>query len=526
MWRFQRDLIRAVYRRRRVAVTSSRSTGKTHALGHLVAAFLFQEPSRVLVISPTMRQAQKGVLGEARAAIANATTELPLEVNNASEIRIDERHWCLALPSRDPDAMRGFHASPAVPGDPDADTMSEEDLAWLAEQGDDDSTRLLVVVDEAAGVSTEAFRVLDGMLTKPNVYFVMTGNPTLGADEDHEYVRAFRDGSHWHRIRVSSLDPDKFPAPSGVVYDSVYHPVPQYLVQSTDIEAALRQYDEDDPILLADWGGTFPSGSTDWNVVPRTALEAALGTKRQNLRPIGPRMGVDIGTGNPDMCVASLFVDGEKRQEHRFAPSTDDREGQITIATTILALAEKWGSEVEGTGPGNSTWDGSPIPGERISIDDSGLVGVCDILASRGCLVDRVNFARGASGQWRDLVGTQRCVNQRTEMHWVARRGLQEGVFVIPRQFTRSWSEATWTLYERSWDSKGPVLKLEPKEKVVKRHGHSPDTFDADILAMRLPARDSIIRQEGPPVLTPHSGQPVRNGRLRPTKLKGGRRIG
>jgi hypothetical protein len=69
-------------------------------------------------------------------------------------------------------------------------------------------------------------------------------------------------------------------------------------------------------------------------------------------------------------------------------------------------------------------------------------------------------------------------------------------------------------------------LGLEPKEKVVKRHGHSPDTFDADILAMRLPARDSIVRQEGPPVLTPHSGQPVLNGRLRPTKLKGGRRIG
>ncbi len=526
MWRFQRDLVRNVHRHRLVGVTSSRSTGKTHALGYLAAAFFFQEPSRVLVIAPTMRQAQKGVLGQMRTAIADAPTELALQVNNATEVRIDEERWCMALPSRDPDAMRGFHAAPSVPGDPDADVLSDDDLEWIAEQGDDDSTRLLVIVDEAAGVSHEAFRVLAGMLTKPNVYFVMTGNPTLGADEEHEYVKAFRDGSKWYRMRVSSVDPKRFPAPSGIVYDSVYHPVPHYLVQPTDIEAALDEYDRDDPILISDWAGTFPSGSTTWNVVPRTALEAAVGTNRRNLRPIGPRIGVDIGTGNPDMCVASLFVDGEKRQEHRFAPSSDDREGQITIATTILALAEKWGAEVEGRGPGNSTWDGSPIPGDRISIDDSGLVGVCDILASRGCLVDRVNFARGASGQWRDLVGTQRCVNQRTEMHWIARRGLQEGVFIIPRKFRQSWAEATWTTYARAWDSKGPVMKLEPKEKVVKRHGHSPDTFDADILAMRLPARDSIVRQEGPPVLTPHSGQPVLNGRLRPTKLKGGRRIG
>ncbi len=526
MWRFQRDLVRALYRHKRVAVTSSRSTGKTHALGHLCATFMFQEPSRVLVISPTMRQAQKGVMGEARAAIVNSPEQLKLETNNASEMRIDERHWCLALPSRDPDTMRGFHASPAVPGDADMDGLSEEDVAWLEEQGSDDGTRLLVIVDEAAGVHTEAFRVLEGMLTKPNVFFIMTGNPTLGADEEHEYVRAFKDGSTWHRMRVSSVDPALFPAPSGISYDAVYHPVPHYLVQPSDIASALAQYDEDDPILIADWAGTFPSGSTDWNVVPRSALENALATRGQMLRPLGPRIGVDIGTGNPDMCVASLFVDGEKRCDHRFAPDADDREGQVTIATTIMALATKWGAEVEGVGPGGSQWDGQPIPGERISIDDSGLVGVGDILASRGCLVDRVNFARGAAGQWRDIVGTQRCLNSRTEMHWVARRGLQEGVFVIPREFSRSWAEATWTHYERSWDSKGPIVKLEGKDKVVKRHGHSPDTFDADILAMRWPQRDSIIRQEGPLVVSPHSGQPLRNGRLRPTKLKGGRRIG
>ena len=222
MWSFQRALVRAVYEHRRVAVTSSRSTGKTHALGHLAAAFFFQEPSRVLVVTPTMRQAQKGVLGEMRAAIARATSTLALDVNNQAELRIDERHWCIALPSRDPDAMRGFHASPPVPSDPDADFLSDEDKAWLEEQASDESTRLLVIIDEAAGVGGEAFRVLSGMLTKSNVFFVLTGNPTLGADDEHDYVRAFREGSPWHRIRVSSVDPSDFPPPSGIEYDHTY----------------------------------------------------------------------------------------------------------------------------------------------------------------------------------------------------------------------------------------------------------------------------------------------------------------
>lgn len=526
MWRFQKALIGELYAHKKVAVTSSRSTSKTHTLGHLAAAFLLQEPSRVLIVTPTMRQGIKGVMGEMRAALTRATDAIPFAANNASEVRLDERHWAMVLPSRDPDAMRGFHASPDLPGDPDADTLSEEDIAWMEEQASDTSTRLLVIVDEAPGVPSDAFNVLSGMFTKPNVYGVLSGNPTLGADDDHDYVRAFRSGSSWRRLRVSSLDPAEFPAPSSIEYDATFWPVPEYLVQPSDIEAALAQYGRDEPILISDWAGTFPTGSSAWNVVPRTALEAALAAGRTQLQPLGPRIGVDIGTGSPDLCCASLFVDGEKRTEHLWAPEKDDQEGQLTIAMTIKALAAKWGAEIEGVGPGRSRWDGSPIPGDRISVDDSGLVGVCDILAGQGVYVDRVNFARRASGQWRELVGTQRFTNIRTEMHWVARRGLQEGVFRIPQQFTRSWSQAQWTRFERSFDSKGPVIKLESKDQVVKRHGHSPDTWDADILAMRRPALDTIAVQTGGFVVTPTSGQPIRNGRLRPTKLKGGRRIG
>lgn len=528
LWKFQRAAIRALFKHRKLAISSSRSSGKTHFLGLLIDAFMFCEPSRVIVIGPSMRQIEKGAMSEARDGLANAKRELHVESSNAHEIKIDERHWALALPARDPDAMRGFHASPTVPSDPDADKLSEEDVAWLADQVSDESTRILLIFDEAPGIIAEAYRVMRGVMTKPNVFVVYSGNPTRGADEDHPYVKAFREGSSFHRIRVSALPAADFPPPSGIVYDEVFDHIPEYLVAKDEIDSALAEYDHADPILISDWAGTFPAGSTDFCVVPRTALEAAVGTRNGNLRPLGPRIGIDIGTGNPDMCVASLFVDGVKRVDHSWAPASDDREGQVSIASTIQALAVQWGEEVEGAHVGGSEWDGSPIPGGRISIDDSGLVGVCDILASRGVYVDRVNFAKRAAGQWRDIVGTQRFLNQRTEMHWVARRGLQEGVFVIPTKFRRSWDEATWTRFERTFDSKGALIKLEPKEKVQARHGRSPDTFDADILAMRAPDQGTMFGQTGGRVLgrgRNGDGQPIRNGNLRPTRLNGGRRI-
>ena len=526
MWQFSRHLVQAVMKYKRVAVTSSRSTSKTYTLGQLVAAFLYTQPSRVVIVAPSMRQVEKGVMGEAKAALSRATRDLKTSSTSAKEIKLDERHWALGLPSRDPDAMRGFHASPSIPSDPDADGMSEKDLAWIEKASSDDSVRMLIVIDEAPGVSSEAFRVLRGMLTKPNVYLVMTGNPFLGADEDHDFVRAFHESSSFHRMRVSSIPLEEAPAPVGIFYDEEWGHVPEYLVSKREIEIARGEYEFNDPIFQSDWCGTFPSGSTEFNVVPRSALEAAVSSEGRNLRPLGPRIGVDIGTGKPDMCVASLFVDGVKRTDYVWAPDADDQEGQVSIATTIQALSEKWGAECKGIGEGGSDWDGGVIEGPRVSIDDSGLVGVCDILASRGLYVDRVNFARGAAGQWRDLMGTQRFLNQRTEMHWAARRGLQEGVFVVPKKFTRTWNEATWTRFERTFDSKGPLIKLEPKEAVKKRNGgRSPDTFDADLLAMRETSQSPAFSQTGAPVLAGKIGQPIRAGRLRPTRLKGGKRL-
>ena len=514
LWAAQRAIVEALFKHRFVSVNSCRSSGKTFTSGVLIPTFFYTAPSRVLVTGPGMRQITKLSWSEARTRILGATQQLPGELLH-SELRIDDRHYAICIPSKNPEHLRGFHAGVTVPGDPDSDSLSPEDLEGMLD-GLDDATRMLVIVDEPEAVPAETFRVLRGMFNKPNVYCLMIGNPMLGLDDEHEYARSVQPGSGWHTIKISAFSEDEYPDP--MKYSQVFDRVPEYLVSAEALELAKSTLESNDPIFMSDFLGQFTRGSTSQLAIPRSALEAGVESWERNHQPLGPRIGVDIGAGGADPCVACLFHNGEKLAEHEWWPESDDSEMQVTIASTIQGLAVRWGNELGD----EDDWNGDPIPGERVSVDASGLVGVTDILSSRGYHVDAVNFGAKAAGQWGDIVGTERFLNTRVEMHWVARRGLQEGIFKIDAaKFPKSWQQATWTHFDRKSDGYGSVVRLEPKDAVKKRHGRSPDTWDADILAMRETTGGKMFGQVGARTL-----QPIVNGRLRRTRLRGGKRIG
>lgn len=524
LWAAQRYIVEALFKHKFVAVYSARSGGKTFTAGVVIPTFLYTAPSRVLVTGPGMRQILKLPWSEARRSVIAAPVDLPGRLM-ATEIRLDDAHYAICIPSKNPEHLRGYHAGVTIPDDPD---LTEEEFEELVEvhaaEGveEDSAARLLVVIDEPEAIPAETFRVLQGMFNKPNVYCLMIGNPTMGIDDDHEYAQSVQPGSGWHRVKISAFSEEQYP--DDLTYDKVFDRVPPYLVNRAALDKAERTLDSGDPIFLSDYLGQFTRGSTASLVVPRMALEAALINWDTNRRALGPRMGVDIGTGGPDPCVAVCYFDGEKVAEHEWRPDKFDTEGQVTTASIIQGLAVKWGKALGTRHP--ETWDGRPIDGNRVSIDATGGVGVCDILSSRGFHTDAVIFSAKAPGQWVELVGTERFKNTRVEMHWVARRGLQEGVFKIdPDLYPRSWQQATWTHYEREGDGYGPIIKLEPKERVKGRHGRSPDNWDADIMAMReTHGPGSMFGQMGPRLGTA-SRQPIRNGRLAPTRLLGGRRI-
>jgi hypothetical protein len=482
LWEAQRYIIEKLFEHRFVNVRSCRSSGKTHTAGRVVIpTFLYTAPSRVLVIAPTLAQVRDVIWPHIASAKSEALRQLPGKLG-VRTLRIDQDHFAIGIPSRNPDNIRGHHAGVVVPGDPDADEATDDELAALTET--DSATRLLVVVDEPEGIGEETFRVLRGMYSKPNVYVLMQGNPTLGIDDDHEYVRASQVDSRYHNIRISAVSDEEVVSRGGTVdplpADKVFDRVPRYLISEDWIETQFNDYELDDPFFLSDVLGRFAAGSTRSLVVPRMVLEKALEHPR-HLHRTGPRIGVDIG-GTGDSCVAVLMYHGEVCSMHEWRPDSDDTQAMVSVAETIMDLAQHWGYEL---GERYDDYPGFPIDGSRISIDDTGLNGVADIMASKGVSVDRVNFGSRARGDYVDIVGPQRFKNTRTEMYWVARRGLQEGLFRVPEKYKRIWQQLQWTRYERELTPRGDQLKLESKENVKSRHGRSPDNADAFVLACR-----------------------------------------
>lgn len=499
LWAAQRYMVRALWKYKRVVVRACRSSGKTYAAGVIANQALYTAPTRVLLLAPTMGHLRDMVWAELATIWRGAKYKLHGELL-ATSLRLDEKHSILGIPCKNPDRIRGYHAGIIVPDDPDEEIDWEAQIEPEVKAAAAEGMRLVIIIDEPEAISPEVFRVLHGSMSKPNVYVLMIGNPMLGLDDDHEYVRACKPGSGWHRIKITAFPDADFNDPLDA--DVVFDQVPTNLISREARIEARRLLDPADPIFLSDWLGQFAPGSAVRAVIPRYILDGALVIHRRP--PIGPRIGADIGAHH-DPTVLSLFMDGEKIAEHEHRSDRDDAEALMTVAGLILAFSVRWGADLAELYP--DRWDGQPIPGNRISIDDSGMVGVCDRLAQQGLYTDRVNFGARPAGMWLSLVGQQRCKNARAEMYWCARRGLQEGTFVIPQRFARSWEQLQWARFDREIGRDGPLILLEPKEDIIARHGRSPDHADADVLAMRETAQPSVPIHTGAPVLVRMHGQ-------------------
>ncbi len=511
-WAAQRYIFEALFKYKRVAVYGARGVGKDFIAGYILPTFFYTAPSRILTTGPNMRHIEMVLWSEVKQVMSQSVVPLKGKLG-ATALKLDARHYAIGIPSV---AGRGWHADPVMGGDPDADSLTIEDLEE-AQFDDLAGTRLLLIIDEPQQMKPHEFDVFRGLFTKDNVYCLMIGNPTLGLEDDHEYVHTLTRDIGFHRIKVSWFREEQFPDPNQHLYDKVFDKVPEMLVAADAKRDALKRFEPNDPLFLSDCLGQFTYGSVEQKVITSSILRAAMAMLHTGERlEIGPRIGIDIGTGSPDPCTAALFFNGVKRSAWEWRPSKDDQETRVTTATAIAALMVDWGKQIGDAYP--EEWDGSPITGMRVSIDDTANPGVCDILSSKGIVTDRVNFAQSPDGQWPELRGNFRFLNKRAEMHWLARCGLQEGYFAIdPEQFPKSAEEACWARYQRETDGMGTMIKIELKKDIKKRHGRSPDHWDADILAMRSTGTEAFVSTFG----DPHSGRRSNIG-LREARTRSG----
>jgi len=461
LWAAERDLITNVLGHRRVAIRSCRKGGKTFGLAVLVETFINLWPTIVVTIAPTHRQVEELLWGEINKIHADAGGRLLGECGK-TQLRVAPRHYAIGFSTDRPGRLQGFHAGVEPPEDPDAD-LTPDELAKRIEQalsGLSDDTRLLFIFDEAAEVAQALYDAMQGSMLGPNAFLVLAGNPVMDQASDHEFARAHQPGSDYFRMKITALDGYDDPLDS----DKEYR-VPNWLVDSEELERQKRNWGEDSPLFRAYALGQFASKDSEWRVIRPALLIAA--QARDVYSDIGVHIGVDVSRAGKDECVASRWAYGIKTAEHVW--NSDDLMYSVTM---IEALRSKWGI------------DGEPLPADHIHIDMGGLGGgVVDRLHQKGYEVDGVDFGSGPDYDWEELTGETRFVNRRAELHWIMRRALEEGIAKIPAKFTDSCREACWPDYKLAVRGGGTAIQIESKDDIKNRFGRSPDHFDSDLLA-------------------------------------------
>lgn len=479
-WKGQRHILNALLEHQRVSIRGSRKTSKTHTAAAAVLAFMQTAPTICLTTAPSNIQVKTLLWGKINSMFSGALLPMRGSIGQKN-LWIGPEHYAIGFATNTSDRMQGFHAGVDVPLDPDAEPEATDDDSIeraigeivIAQKRKSNATRLLFVLDEAAGVPQFIFDALRGSMLGDNVYTLMQANPTISINEPHDFARSHMPGSRYHRVKLFAK-PDQ---PDPVDCDAEFQ-TPSWLVDWRELE---KEYPPDDPLHKPMVLGQFLEGDTSGRVLTYQLLaDAASSTDDSILIPRGAHIGFDTAWTGADLNVAALWVDSVKVSEAEW-------RSQDTIATweRLRVLRDHWQTQI-----------GREIPWHHVHIDNAPVAaGVIDTAARAGCMLDRVGFGDAPSNAWRDLVGDVRFKNRRAEMYWVLRELIRRKAARLPKKWERSWQELTATTYSITQGTM--ELVLEPKEKIRERLGRSPDHADADVLAFCQPVRFRAFRARG-----------------------------
>jgi len=472
LWAAQREIMQQLSSRRFVTVRSGRKAGKTEMGALAVLSFIYTSKCVVLTTAPTGRQVRDVLWQRIGSMWSKAKTRWPALPGELGTIRLSiaPEHYALGIATNSPDRFQGWHAGVRLPDDvdieeTDGDEVDVERLKREAEIGD---KRLVVIIDEAAGVDDAVYRAIEGSLSGPNVHVLLTANPTIDAESDHFFARSFQNGKRWHRIRISACDDD---APDPVPYDS-FHVAPDWLADKEWVDQMRGEWGVDSPLWSAYVLGKFPEQSLERRFVTKGMLIAAAEAQMPEVSSVGQiHIGVDIARQGADESVATLWWNGVLKEQ--IAWRLPDL---MQTANKIVELANQWG------------FKGEMVPARNIHIDCVGMgSGVLDRLRQLGFYVDGVDFGSGAKYDWKELTGQMIFSDRKSELHWVAKRLLEERKISIPQKFPELWRQSQWARYDFEDSAKGTRIALhrdDGKDGLRERYGRSPDQWDSAIIGL------------------------------------------
>lgn len=454
-WSGQRVILRSLQNHERTAVAASHGTGKTHIAARGVAWWIGTHPwgsAQAVTTAPTWRQVRALLWPHIRRLQVGA--KLPGRIGRAPEWWIGDELVAFGFSPNDSDeaAGQGIHA-PYV----------------------------MVVIDEAGGISRARFQALEGAMSTGFARMLAIGNPATD-DETTAFEERWY-APTWNGLRVSAWDtpnftPEEVPECTCMVAKFRRHTIAEHLTQEKWVDDVRRDYGEDSAYWIARVDAKFPHGLTS-RAIPVAFVEAA----QQRDEPDGVSgvcaLGVDIASDGGDELAFAVakgfdvyFLEG--------------RAGEANADPLMVAHRVK--QHIEG-GP-DVGWEGllaaqrrlDPSRRAVVKLDAIGLgwgvAGTLKAWASEfmwPVTIVAVNVGEKPNS----LYGQKEYANKRAEMWWGGRELLRDTVRLSCDK--RAAAQLSGPTYH---SNSGGKTVIESKADMKSRSLPSPDRAEAILLAM------------------------------------------
>jgi phage terminase large subunit len=409
LWKKQIEIMEAVRDRSRVAVKACHASGKTRAAADTALWFLSTNPdSAVITTAPTWRQVAELLWRDMRHDYHRAVVPLGGRFLEAPHWQIDDKWYALGLSTDKPDRFQGHHAS-----------------------------KMLVIVDEAAGVGEPVFEAIEGLMSTDDAKLLMLGNPTSHAGSFYSAFHTMR--QLYHCITISAFDTPNF-AGKGMVRP--------YLVTRQWVDDMRIKWGETNPLWYARILGEFSPVSLD-TLIALQFIESAQ-TRWEEAKETDPcEFGVDVARQGDDETVIAI------RKGNKLLPLTYLRKNDtMEVAGAVANAAAEYGPT-------------------SIKVDAVGIgAGVADRL--RELSLPAIDIQSGARAD-----DNKRYINKRAEMWDALAILLRSGDVTLPPDEALAGQLAAVKFI---YDSTGR-MQLESKADLKKRTGYSPDRADAVVYA-------------------------------------------
>ena len=420
-WSLQRRILESVRDNRHTAVQSAHEIGKSWTAARAVCWWLSVWPpgeAFAVTTAPTFGQVRAILWREI--GRAHRKGGLPG--------RLNQTEWWVG-----PEIV-GFGRRPR-------DTV--EELGSAALQGIH-ALRVLVVIDEAAGVPANLFDAVEGLVGNPDSRVLAIGHPDDPSSPFAERCKS------WGSIRIPYSETPNFTG------EPVSELVSRSLLAPVWVEERRAEWGEESPLWRSRVLAEFPGQASDGLI----ALAWAQAAANHEEQPGSPSIvACDVARFGADRTVLAL------RQGNRIRWLGVYAQTAITEVTGRIVQALR------------------DNPGSTAHVDEVGVgAGVVDSLREQGLPVVGLNAGSAA-------VDGARFVNARAEWWWHLRGLLEQGVLDLPDD-PALITELTALKYRI--DSKGRI-QIESKEEMKARGLRSPDLADTVMLAF---ARSRVL--EGP----------------------------